>query len=141
MDDLWLALRLLGVLTVANNAPIAAKLLLGPRCNRPIDSDRVFLDGRPLLGRSKTWRGLAAAIALSTLIAPALGFGPATGALIGALAMAGDALASFAKRRLGVPPSGKSCGHVADRRGRHSAVCPRRRAHRPRVLKPAANST
>ena len=110
MDDLWLALRLLGVLTVANNAPIAAKLLLGPRCNRPIDSDRVFLDGRPLLGRSKTWRGLAAAIALSTLIAPALGFGPATGALIGALAMAGDALANFAKRRLGVPPSGKSFG-------------------------------
>ena len=110
MDDVWLALRLLVLLTVANNAPLAAKLLLRARWNRPIDGGLVFLDGRPLLGRSKTWRGLAAAIVLSALLAPALGFGAATGALTGALAMAGDALASFAKRRLGVPSSGRSFG-------------------------------
>ena len=40
MDDVWLALRLLGVLTVANNAPIPAKLLFGLRCNRPIAPKR-----------------------------------------------------------------------------------------------------
>ena len=46
----------------------------------------------------------------SALLARALGFATATGVLIGTLAMAGDAMASFAKRRLGVPPSGKSFG-------------------------------
>jgi CDP-diglyceride synthetase len=34
----------------------------------------------------------------------------ATGALIGVGAMAGDALASFTKRRLGTPPSGRATG-------------------------------
>ena len=110
MDDFWLALRLLLLLAVANNAPIAAKLLLGPRWDRPIDGGLVFVDHRPLLGRSKTWRGLLAAVLLSALLAPLLGFGAATGALAGGLAMMGDALASFTKRRLGVPPSGRAFG-------------------------------
>lgn len=110
MDDFWLALRLLLLLTVANNAPIAAKLLLGDRWNSPIDGGLLFLDKQPLLGRSKTWRGVLSAVLATALLAPVLGFGIATGALVGSLTMAGDALASFAKRRLGVPPSGRSFG-------------------------------
>lgn len=110
MEDFWLALRLLLLLTVANNAPIAAKLLLGARWTFPIDGGLVFLDKRPLLGRSKTWRGLVSAVLLTALLAPVLGFSAGTGALAGGLAMAGDALASFTKRRLGVPPSGRSFG-------------------------------
>ena len=110
MDDFWLALRLLLLLTVANNAPSAAKLLLRERWNWPIDGGVLFLDGRPLLGHSKTWRGLAAAVLLTALLAPVLGFSAAIGALTGALSMLGDALASFTKRRLGVPTSGRAFG-------------------------------
>ncbi|MBK6004520.1 CDP-archaeol synthase [Ramlibacter ginsenosidimutans] len=110
MDDFWLALRLLLLLTVANNGPIAAKLLLRARWDRPIDGGVLFRDGRPLLGHSKTWRGLASAVLLSALLAPVLGFSAAIGALTGALSMVGDALASFTKRRLGVPTSGRSFG-------------------------------
>lgn len=110
MEDFWLGLRVLLLLTVANNAPIAARLLLGARWSSPIDAGLLFVDGRPLLGRSKTWRGLVSAVLLTALLAPVLGFGAATGALAGGLSMAGDALASFVKRRLGVPPSGRSFG-------------------------------
>jgi CDP-2,3-bis-(O-geranylgeranyl)-sn-glycerol synthase len=110
MDDFWLGLRLLLLLTVANNAPIAAKLLFRDRWNFPIDGGLLFVDQRPLLGRSKTWRGLLAAVLLTALLAPGLGFSAATGALAGGGSMAGDALASFIKRRLGVPTSGRSFG-------------------------------
>jgi CDP-2,3-bis-(O-geranylgeranyl)-sn-glycerol synthase len=110
VDELWLALRVLVLLTIANNAPIAAKLLFGSRWDHPVDNGLLLVDGRPLLGASKTWRGVIAAVLLSGLLAPALGFAPAMGALIGALAMAGDMLASFTKRRLGIPSSGKSFG-------------------------------
>lgn len=110
MDDFWLALRLLLLLTVANNAPIAAKLLLGSRWNFPIDGGLLFVDKRPLLGSSKTWRGLLSAVLWAALLAPVLGFSAATGALAGGLAMAGDALGSFIKRRLGVPTSGRAFG-------------------------------
>jgi CDP-2,3-bis-(O-geranylgeranyl)-sn-glycerol synthase len=44
------------------------------------------------------------------LCAPALGYPIAAGALIGAGAMAGDALSSFVKRRLGIQPSGHAFG-------------------------------
>ena len=39
-----------------------------------------------------------------------LGYPPAMGAAFGALAMAGDALSSFLKRRVGVRPSGMALG-------------------------------
>jgi CDP-2,3-bis-(O-geranylgeranyl)-sn-glycerol synthase len=46
---------------VADVAPIAAKHLLGARWQAPLDGGWRFVDGRPLLGPSKTWRGLLAA--------------------------------------------------------------------------------
>ncbi|WP_332813563.1 CDP-archaeol synthase [Ramlibacter sp.] len=107
---LQLGLRLLLLLALANNAPIAARLLLGERWNRPLDGGTLFADGRPWLGPSKTWRGLIAAILVSTLVAPVLGFAPVAGLLAGAVAMAGDALASFTKRRLGIASSGQCFG-------------------------------
>jgi CDP-2,3-bis-(O-geranylgeranyl)-sn-glycerol synthase len=110
MDELWLALRLLLLLTAANTGPILAKRLLGQRWSAPLDGGLRFIDGAPLLGPSKTWRGLLCAIALTAAVAPLLGFSVAEGALAGLLSMAGDALASFTKRRLGVPPSGQSFG-------------------------------
>jgi CDP-2,3-bis-(O-geranylgeranyl)-sn-glycerol synthase len=110
-DELWLGLRLLALLAVANSAPIIAKRWLGARFAWPLDGGLRFpLDGRPLLGPSKTVRGLLAAVLATALGALLLGLPMATGALLGAGAMAGDALSSFVKRRLGVPSSGKATG-------------------------------
>jgi len=109
-DDLWLGVKLLLLLAAANTAPLQAKKWLGERWAAPIDGGLVLPDGRPLLGRSKTWRGLAIAVLAAALAAPLLGLPATIGALIGAGAMVGDALASFTKRRLGTPPSGRATG-------------------------------
>lgn len=103
-------LAALGLLLVANGAPVLAHRLLGTRLARPLDGGRRLADGQPLLGPSKTWRGLAAALAASTLAAPAVGLSPAEGTLFGLCAMGGDLLSSFAKRRLRIPPSDSAPG-------------------------------
>ncbi len=110
MDGIWLGLRLLLLLGVANSAPIAARRLLADRWAAPLDGGLNFVDGRPLLGPGKTIRGVAVAIVATALASWALGMSPQVGALLGAVSMAGDALASFVKRRLGVTPSGRATG-------------------------------
>jgi len=99
----WLITELLLLLVVANATPAALGLMLGERWNRPLDGGRLFLDQRPLFGKSKTVRGVLSAIAASTVCAPLAGFTLLQGALFGALAMTGDLLSSFTKRRLGYP--------------------------------------
>jgi hypothetical protein len=110
MDDLLLSVRLLLLLGVANVAPIAAKHWLGTRWSAPLDGGWHFIDGRPLLGPSKTVRGLVAAVAGAALAAVLLGFPLGLGAEVGALSMLGDALSSFVKRRFGIAPSGRATG-------------------------------
>ena len=110
MDDLWLGVRLLVLLGAVNAAPIVAKRLLGARWAWPLDGGLHFVDGRRLLGSSKTVRGLVAAVAAGALGSVLLGLPAGAGATVGAAAMAGDALSSFVKRRLGVAPSGRATG-------------------------------
>jgi CDP-2,3-bis-(O-geranylgeranyl)-sn-glycerol synthase len=110
MDGIWLGLRLLLLLGVANSAPIAARRLLADRSAAPLDGGLTFVDGRPLLEPGKTIRGVAAAVVATALASWVLGMSPQVGALLGAVSMAGDALASFVKRRLGVAPSGRATG-------------------------------
>jgi len=69
-----------------------------------------FFDHRPLLGRSKTIRGVVASVALATLAAPAAGLPLTIGATIGMAAMAGDIFSSFVKRRLGMASSSQALG-------------------------------
>ncbi|HEY1231074.1 MAG: CDP-archaeol synthase [Frateuria sp.] len=107
MDTWWLGVRLLLLLSVANISPIVLKGMLGDQWDTPIDFGRLFVDGRPVLGTSKTWRGLAAAVLTATVAAPVLGFAPELGALAALLAMVGDAIASFTKRRFGIRPAGR----------------------------------
>jgi CDP-2,3-bis-(O-geranylgeranyl)-sn-glycerol synthase len=80
MDDLLLSVRLLLLLGVANSAPIAAKYLLGTRWSAPLDAGWRFVDGRPLLGASKTVRGFVAAVAGAAIAAELLGFSLGLGA-------------------------------------------------------------
>jgi CDP-archaeol synthase len=110
MHDLWLSLQLLLLLGVANTAPIVAKRLMGSRWDWPLDAGVKLPDGRPLLGPSKTVRGVVAAIAACALCALLVGLPAMTGVLIGAAAMTGDACSSFIKRRLAIAPSGQAFG-------------------------------
>ena len=103
-------LQLLSLLIIVNGGPILARKLLGRRWSRPVDGGRRWRDGRPLLGPSKTWRGIAAALLLGALGAPLLGIAVDWGLLIGAASMAGDLLSSFIKRRLGYAASSMALG-------------------------------
>ena len=107
MDIVTIGLCLL-LLTVANGSPVLAADILKSRWAWPVDGGRRFLDGRPWLGSAKTWRGVTAAIITTALAAQLLTVGWLTGAGVGALAMLGDLISSFIKRRLGITISGKS---------------------------------
>jgi hypothetical protein len=103
-------LQILVLLTLANGAPVVAKKIFGDRFNRPLDGGLAFPDGRPLLGASKTIRGLVAAMLATSAAAPLIGVSPATGAIVAAAAMAGDLASSFVKRRLDFKPSSQALG-------------------------------
>jgi len=103
--DPWQVLKLLLLLVSANGAPLAASWLLGKRWNWPLDNHVLFIDQRPLLGPSKTLRGIVAAIVITSIVAILLGITWMEGALFGLLTMLGDLLASFIKRRLGYASS------------------------------------
>ncbi len=110
MNDFSLSVRLLLLLSVANTAPIVATRLLGIRWGLPLDAGWNFIDGRPLLGSSKTVRGFVSAIVCAAIAAALLGFSLGLGAKVGTFAMLGDAVSSFMKRRLGITPSGRALG-------------------------------
>jgi CDP-archaeol synthase len=103
-------IQLLFLLLLANGTPMVTGKLMGARLSKPVDGGLEFSDGRPLLGRSKTIRGIVLAILVTTLGAPLVGLEWQIGAMIGSLAMAGDLCSSFLKRRLGFPSSDPAVG-------------------------------
>jgi CDP-archaeol synthase len=100
----------LALLTLANGAPVIAKKVLGGWFDWPIDARITFVDGRPLFGRSKTWRGVLAAVLATVGGAVVMGIEVKIGAIVALVAMAGDLLSSFIKRRLGRPASSRALG-------------------------------
>ena len=100
--------ELLILLAVANGVPLLAKRLFGDRLSYAIDGGARFIDGRPLFGASKTFRGLLLSIVATTAVAPLLDLDFTSGVLVGLGAMVGDLLSSFTKRRLGIKPSGRA---------------------------------
>ena len=103
-------LQLLFLIIVANGAPIIGRWLVNGRWATPIDGGSVFIDGLPLLGTSKTYRGVVFALLTTPLVAIAMGLSWEMGLVVSILAMAGDCLSSFVKRRLNVPPSAMAAG-------------------------------
>ena len=99
---LWLLGELILLLVAANATPVILSLLFGKRWNQPVDRGILFPDGRPLLGPSKTIRGLFGSITICALLAPLFDLSHLQGAGFGALAMLGDMVSSFCKRRLGL---------------------------------------
>ena len=103
-------IQTLALMTVANGVPVIAKKLLDGRFAWPLDCGLVFLDGRPLLGASKTLRGIILALVVTAVSAPLVGVEPTTGAIVAASAMVGDLSSSFIKRRLAMVPSSRALG-------------------------------
>lgn len=108
--EMWAILRVLLLLTAANAAPVLARDLLRNRLAIPIDGGTTFADGRPILGSSKTFRGIVASVGATTICTLLLGMGWDVGLRVGIAAMAGDLASSFVKRRLNVPPGGRATG-------------------------------
>jgi CDP-2,3-bis-(O-geranylgeranyl)-sn-glycerol synthase len=102
--------QLLFLLMLANGTPVIAKKILGVRYSYPVDCRLTFADGRPLLGRSKTFRGVVLAVAVTAAAAPLVGLAWDVGLLVGGFAMAGDVFSSFCKRRLNLPSSSRASG-------------------------------
>lgn len=104
MSPDWTPILLLLLLILAANAlPALLGLVLGPA--RPIDGSRLGGDRQPPLGATKTWRGLMVALTATPILAAAAGLHWWLGLAVAAGAMAGDLVASFVKRRLGLVSS------------------------------------
>lgn len=99
----WVDAPSLILLILANSTPVVLAGVLGSRYSAAIDASVVLRDGRPLFGSHKTWRGLAGGTLMSGIGGSFLATGFLTGAAFGALALTGDLLSSFLKRRWGRP--------------------------------------
>ena len=106
----WPLLQSILLLTLANGAPVVAKKVLGARLAFPLDAGVRCFDGQPILGPSKTIRGIVISVVTTAIVAPLLGLSLAAGGLVAALAMIGDLFSSFVKRRLKFPPSSQAIG-------------------------------
>lgn len=96
---------------VANSAPILIRQLpFLDKFTYPLDFGVRFVDGRPLLGQTKTWRGVIAAVLATTLCSVVIQTGWVAGFVVACLAMLGDSLSSFIKRRLAMAPSAMAIG-------------------------------
>ena len=101
----WLVEQLVLLLVISNATPVIVSLLAGRHWNQPLDGNRLFRDQRPLLGPSKTIRGVLGAVLVTALLAPLFSLTALQGAGFALLAMAGDLCSSFIKRRLGIASS------------------------------------
>lgn len=105
-----LQFKLLLLILVANGAPLLVHALLRRRWAYPLDGGLVLPDGQRLLGPSCTLRGWLAAALVTPLAALVLGLPAGIGLTMGLLAMVGDSLSSFLKRRLRRPPGSMALG-------------------------------
>lgn len=86
-----------------NFLPPLANIVWGERFNKPVDCGRLFFDKHRIFGNHKTIRGVLFCLLGGTAVAPLLGVGFRVAASASLLAMAGDLLSSFIKRRLNKP--------------------------------------
>ncbi len=103
-----LVFKLFILLVIANGAPVITQKLTHGRFAIAVDFGRNFFDDRPILGKSKTWRGILSAIVATCLLGLLLGFELYFLVVFALLAMLGDLSTSFIKRRLNYPPSSRA---------------------------------
>ncbi len=107
---LWNTGVVLALILIANGSPIFARHFFGKRFPTPIDGGKILADGQPLLGKSKTWRGITAALVCTVAAGLLFSVPWVMGLLIAVFAMIGDLLSSFYKRRKSIPPSSMFTG-------------------------------
>lgn len=103
-------LNALVALIVANGAPLIGNKLLAGRFAWPIDGGTDFVDGKPVFGPAKTWRGIVLSITATMVLAPLLSMSWVTAMLMAVFAMIGDLISSFIKRRLGMTSGALALG-------------------------------
>ncbi|MFO1428981.1 MAG: CDP-archaeol synthase [Candidatus Competibacteraceae bacterium] len=103
-------IQLLLLILVANGAPILGAATFGSHAAWPVDGGCLWFDGHPLLGVSKTWRGVLLAVSATTVMAWLLHLPLRVGLQVGAFAVLGDFLSSFSKRRMGLASSSMALG-------------------------------
>lgn len=105
-----ISLELFVMLVLANGAPVLTARLFGRRWSAPVDGGRLWRDGRPLLGNSKTWRGIVSGTLACGLFAFITGLGLLFGLVFGLFGLIGDMVSSFVKRRAGLASSARAVG-------------------------------
>lgn len=105
-----MALELFVMLVLANGVPVLAARVCRERWSWPVDGHRLWRDGRPLLGPSKTWRGLFCGSLFCALFSWWVGFGFLAGLCFGLVSLLGDMASSFVKRRMGLASSARAPG-------------------------------
>lgn len=102
--------QLLVLILVANGTPVLMAWASTDGLALPVDRGKRFSDGRPVLGPTKTYRGILLSILFTVGAAVALGLPAAVGLKVAVFAMLGDLTSSFVKRRLGKPSSSMALG-------------------------------
>jgi len=106
-----MSVKALLLILVANSTPILIRHFPAiEKFSYPLDCRLRFVDGGRLLGDTKTWRGVLAAVLATMFCSVLIQTGWLTGVLVAGIAMLGDSLSSFIKRRLGMAPSAKAFG-------------------------------
>ena len=100
--------HLLILIMAANGSTILFRHLFKNKFNWAIDGGKRFSDDYRILGDSKTWRGLLAALIITPIMAILLSYSFTTGLLVAVYAMLGDMSSSFIKRRLGMVSSSRA---------------------------------
>lgn len=101
-------IQLLLLIIIANGAPVLMRVILGDRLNAPVDFGFTLPDNNPVFGASKTWRGILAALLMTSIAASLMNYPFFIGFLIAGYAVAGDLASSFVKRRFSLAPSSKA---------------------------------
>ena len=89
-------------LGLCNSLPILGRVILKGHLSLPIDLGCNCIDGQPLFGPHKTWRGLAIAVIGTGLAGYFTPLGLELGIDLAMYSMSGDLISSFIKRRLGL---------------------------------------
>lgn len=82
-----------------NGLPPLISMVCGDRWSRPLDGGRVWRDQQPIFGPHKTIRGILTSLLGGIMAAPLIGVAWWVAAIAALLAMSGDLLSSFIKRR------------------------------------------